>query len=247
MTLFAATAALLVLLIASYATRGIWLAMLSVAVTVGLLAGAIFLLTIQSPGEGRATLAWLASKLPLDQQSANRLVAAIEQAAVMPSQPRKERARVEPPAPGPQREPVQAAAAPSPFAARSVPKADPNSPVAWFIDDPNAPVTSPLEQGLAIGGVNVSDRDLKQVEGTLKPDGSWSEIPLTLKVEGRAARPGAVIKRGERFSLIAESPDVLRVPARGAILTFRYVYEGQRKAAILYLNAATLARFASRD
>jgi hypothetical protein len=246
MTLFAATAALLVLLIASYATRGIWLACLSVAVTVGLLAGALFLLTIQSPGEGRATVAWLVSKLPLDQASANRLVAAIEQAAIVPSKPRKVTARVE--SPVRRSEPVQAAAAPSPFAAaRSVPKADPNSPVAWFIDDPNAPVTSPLEEGLAIGGVNVSDRDLKQVEGTLKPDGSWREIRFTLKVEGRAARPGAVIKRGERFSLIAESPDALRVPPRGAILTFRYVYEGQRKAAILYLNAATLARFASRD
>jgi len=245
MTLFAATAALLVLLIASYATRGIWLAMLSVAVTVGLLAGAVSLLTIQSPGEGRATLAWLASKLPLDQQSANRLVAAIEQAAIVPSKPREVTARVA--SPVRRSEPVQAAAAPSPFAARNVPKADPNSPVAWFIDDPNAPVTSPLEEGLAIGGVNVSDRDLKQVQGTLKPDGSWREISLTLKVEGHPAKPGAVIKRGERFSLIAESPDALSVPPRGAILTFRYVYEGQRKAAILYLNAATLARFASRD
>ncbi len=245
MTLFAATAALLVLLIASYATRGIWLAMLSVAVTVGLLAGAVFLLTIQSPGEGRATLAWLASKLPLDRASANRLVVAIEQAAIVPSKPTEVTARVA--SPVPRSEPVQAAAAPSPFAARNVPKADPNSPVAWFIDDPNAPVTSPLEEGLAIGGVNVSGRDLKQVEGTLKPDGSWREIPLTLKVEGRPAKPGAIIKAGERFSLIAESPDALRVPPRGAILTFRYVYEGQRKAAILYLNAATLARFASRD
>jgi hypothetical protein len=220
---------------------------LSVAVTVVALAGAVFLVTIQSPGEGRATLAWLASKLPLDQESANRLAAAIEQAAIVPPKASQVTARVDSPVPVSRSEPVQAAAAPNPFAARSVPKADPNSPVAWFIDDPNAPVTSPLEEGLAIGGVNVSGRDLKQVEGTLKPDGSWSEIPLTLKVEGRAARPGAIIKSGERFSLIAESPDALRVPPRGAILTFRYVYEGQRKAAILYLNAATLARFASRD
>jgi len=244
MTLFAATAALLVLLIASYATRGIWLACLSVAVTVGLLAGAIFLVTIHSPGQGRTALAWLASKLPLDQQSANRLAAAIEHAAITPPKARVVTEPVE--SPVRRSAPVQAAAAPSPFAARSVPKADPNSPVAWFIDDPNAPVTSPLEEGLAIGGVNVSGRDLTQVEGTLKPDGSWREISLILKVEGRPAKPGAVIKADERFSLVAP-PDAVRVPPSGAILTFRYLYEGQRKAAILYLNAATLARFASRE
>lgn len=245
MTLFAATTALIVLLIASYATRGIWLACLSAALTAAAVAAIVFVVTIDSPGQGRATLAWLASKLPLDRGTADSLVAAIENAAMAPPKAREVTANAVSPAP--RSEPVQPAAAPNWFAAKNPPQADPNSPVAWFIDDPNAPVTSPLEEGLAIGGVNVSDRDLTDVEGTLKPDGSWREIALTLKVEGRAASGAAIIPAGGRFSLIAGTPDAVRVPPRGAILTFRYVDAGQRKAAILYLNAATLARFASRE
>jgi len=245
MSLFAVSAALIALLIASYGTRRIWLACLSVVLTVAALAGIIFLVTIENPGQGRARLAWLASKLPFDQGTADRLAAAIEHAAT--AQPKARAITENAQSPARRSEPVQAAAAPNLFGAKNVPKADPNSPVAWLIDDPNAPVTSPLEEGLSIGGVNVSDRDLTEVEGTLKPDGSWREITLTLKVEGRAAKEAAVIPAGGRFSLIAESPDAVRVPPRGAILTFRYVYAGQRKAAILYLNAATLARFASRE
>jgi hypothetical protein len=245
MTLFAATVALIVLLVASYATRGIWLAFLSVALTAVALAAAISLMAIDNPGQGRTTLAWLASKLPFEPATVNRLVAAIESAEIVLPAP-AESTVIAGPAPS-RSEPVQAAAAPNWFGAKDPPQADPNSPVAWFIDDPNAPVTSPLEEGLAIGGVNVSDRDLTEVAGALKPDGSWSEIPLTLKVEGHATSGSAVIPAGGRFSLIAERLDAARVPQRGAILTFRYVDAGQRKAAILYLNAATLARFASRE
>lgn len=249
MTLFAASIALTLLLIASYGTRRIWLGCLSVALTAAALAGIVFLAMLVSPGQGRAGLAWLAGKLPFDQGTAESLASAIENAAIAPPKTKMVAKRAASPVrrSEPRSEPQQAAAAPSPFGPKTPPKADPNSPVAWFIDDPNAPVTSPLEEGLSIGGVNVSDRDLTQVEGTLKPDGSWREIPLTLKVEGRAAKAGAIIKAGERFSLIASTPDAVRVPQRGAILTFRYVYEGQRKAAILYLNAATLSRFASRE
>jgi hypothetical protein len=249
MTLFVASIALIVLLIASYGTRRIWLGCLSVALTAAALAGIVFLAMLVSPGQGRAGLAWLASTLPLDREAAQSLASAIENAAIVP--PKMKLAAKKPASPvrrsEPRSEPQQAAAAPSPFGPKTPPRTDPNSPVAWFIDDPDAPVTSPLEEGLSIGGVNVSDRDLRQVEGTLKPDGSWREIPLTLKVEGRAASPAAVIPAGGRFSLVADSADAVRVPARGAILTFRYVYEGQRKAAILYLNAATLSRFASRE
>ncbi|MGE3529558.1 MAG: hypothetical protein AB7G54_09025, partial [Methyloceanibacter sp.] len=60
----------------------------------------------------------------------------------------------------------------------------------------------------------------------------------------RAARNG-VIPTGARFSFGSDTPGDAKPPA-GAILTFRYVAAGQQRAAILYLGAATVARFASR-
>ena len=100
--------------------------------------------------------------------------------------------------------------------------------------------------GRAIGGVNTSDQALSQVHATLKPDGSRREIPLVLKVEGRAVEGGAVIPAGAPFSFGSETPHPAD-PSAGAILTFRYVVAGQQKAAILYISAATIARFASRE
>ena len=117
--------------------------------------------------------------------------------------------------------------------------------MTWFLDDPNAPVVAPIEDGFAIGGINTSDQDLSQVHATLKPDGSGREIALALKVEGRVAR-NAVIPAGTRFSFGSDTPEDAE-PSAGAILTFRYVIAGQQKAAILYLSAATIARFASRE
>jgi hypothetical protein len=117
--------------------------------------------------------------------------------------------------------------------------------VTWFLDDPNAPVVAPIEDGFAIGGINSSDQDLSQVHATLKPDGSGRKIALVLKVEGRAAG-NAVIPAGTRFSFGSDTPEDAE-PSAGAILTFRYVIAGQQKAAILYLSAATIARFASHE
>ena len=97
--------------------------------------------------------------------------------------------------------------------------------------------------GSAIAGVNSSNQDLSQVRATLKPDASKGEVTLALKVEGHAADGAAVIPAGARFSLTPETP---ARSSGGAILTFRYLYAGQQKSTILYLNAATLARFASR-
>jgi hypothetical protein len=56
----------------------------------------------------------------------------------------------------------------------------------------------------------------------------------------------AVIPAGTRFSFGSDTPEDAE-PSAGAILTFRYVIAGQQKAAILYLSAATIARFASRE
>lgn len=247
LTLFAASVALAALLIASYGTRRTWLAWLSMALSAAVVAGAIFLATTETPAQGRARLAWLASKLPLvvDRQALDALTASLEQLVTSAAQ-EGESAENTRSAPAPRRA-IQAAATPSWFGANSEPKSDANSPVVWFLDDPNAPVVSPIEDGFAIGGVNTSDQDLKQVHATLKPDGTLREFELTLKVEGHAAEAAAVIPAGARFSFGSATPQVGRAgKSGGAILTFRYVTAGQQKAAILYINAATLARFASR-
>ena len=254
MTLFAASVALGALLIASYGTRRTWLAWLSMALSAVLVAGTIFLATTETPAQGRARLAWLASKLPLviDRQALDALTAFREQ-LVTPAAHKREIAENTRSVPASRQAPasrpaMQAAATPSWFGANSKPKADAKSPVVWFLDDPNAPVVSPIEDGFAIGGVNTSDQDLKQVHATLKPDGSPREFGLTLKVEGRAAEAAAVIPAGARFSFGSVTPQAGRPRlSGGAILTFRYTTAGQQKAAILYINAATLARFASHE
>ena len=140
---------------------------------------------------------------------------------------------------------MQAATTPSWFGANSAPKPTANSPVVLVSRRSERACGSPIEEGFAISGVNSSDQDLSQVHATLKPDGSWREIALGLKVEGRAAS-NAVIPAGARFSFGSDATDDAK-PSAGAILTFRYVIAGQQKAAIVYLSAATIARFASRE
>lgn len=246
MTLFAASVVLAVLLIASYGTRRIWLACLSIVLSAAVVAGVIFVATTETPAEGRAKLAWLAEKLPLviDPQTIDAVTASLDYILTPAARDSGGPPSVASPSVPPQA--MQAASTWNLFGADSAPKSNPNSPVTWLLDDPNAPVVSPIEDGFAIGGVNTSNQDLSQVHATLKPDGSRREIPLVLKVEGRAAGGGAVIPAGARFSFGSETPNPAD-PAAGAILTFRYVVAGQQKAAILYISAATIARFASRE
>jgi hypothetical protein len=245
LTLFAASVVLAVLLIASYGTRRIWLGCLSIVLSAAVVAGVIFVATTETPAEGRAKLAWLAEKLPLvvDRQTLDAVTASLEYILTPAARDNGGPPSVASPSAPPQA--MQAASTWSWFGADSAPKSPGNSPVTWLLDDPNAPVVSPIEDGFAIGGVNTSDQDLSQVRATLKPDGSRHEIALALKVEGRAAEGGAVIPAGARFSFGSETPDPAD-PSAGAILTFRYVVAGQQKAAILYISAATIARFASR-
>lgn len=239
LTLFAVSALLAALLIASYGTRRIWLACLSIALSAAVVAGAIFVATTETPAEERAKLAFLAEKLSFvfDPQSLDMVTAALDRVSTFVAQYQVAWQSEAPT--------MQAATTPSWFGANSAPKPTANSPVTWFLDDPNAPVVAPIEDGFAIGGVNSSDQDLSQVHATLKPDGSGREIALGLKVEGRAAS-NAVIPAGARFSFGSDATDDAK-PSTGAILTFRYVIAGQQKAAIVYLSAATIARFASRE
>lgn len=247
LTLFAASVVLAALLVASYGTRRIWLAGLSIALSATVVAGVIFMATTETPAEGRAKFAWLAEKLPVvePRQTLDAVTASLEYISTWTAQYSGSPPSAESPSPPPQ--PMQTASTTTSWVgADSTPKGKANSPVVWFLDDPNAPAVSPVEDAFAISGVNTSDQDLSQVQATLKPDGSGREIALVLKVEGRAAEKKDVIPAGARFSFGSETPKGSE-PSAGAILTFRYLYAGQQKAAILYLSADTIARFASRE
>ena len=253
LSLFAAGVALFALFIASYSRRGTWLALGSMAMSMALLFGCLFLVTAHDPSQVRMRLMWIANELPLllDQQTAEQLAASLARLETpSPCTAGQPGCGIEiAPAPLPaEREPVQAAAtAPGWFDTNPDPKAAPQTPVAWALDDRDVqrPVTSPW--GFSIGGTNVSDEALEQVQAVLKPDATMREMPLALGIEGGAAGDGSVIPADARFSLFSAAPDESAAgPTGGAILTFRYVQAGQRKSSILYLTPAMVARFANR-
>jgi hypothetical protein len=261
LSLFAAGIVLVVLLIASYSRRGTWIALGSIALSMALLFGCLFLVTIHDRSHVRDRLEWVAGKLPLllDRQTAEQLAASLETIEAPPScnpgQPScgAEPLEATPPsvavAPAlPEAEPVQAtAAATGWFDTKPASKTPPQSPISWVLDDRGAqgPVSSPW--GFSISGTNVSDQALEQVEAVLKPDSSERELPLALSVESEAARADNAIPANAHFSLFAAAPDQgASAQAGGAILTFRYVQAGQRKSSIVYLTPAMVARFANR-
>ena len=121
------------------------------------------------------------------------------------------------------------------------------SPVAWRLDDAGVQISSGGAGGFSVGGMNVSDKALEQIQAVLKPDGTQREMPLSLSVEGQSSEPGTSIPAGARFSLASATPNEDgSETSGGAILSFRYVQAGQRKSSILYLTPATVARLANR-
>lgn len=223
------------------------------AMSMALLFGCLFLVTAHDPSQVRMRLSWIANELPLllDRQTAEQLAASLARLETpSPCTAGQPGCGIEiAPAPLPaEREPVQAAAtAPGWFDTKPDPKAAPQTPVAWALDDRDVqrPVTSPW--GFSIGGTNVSNEALEQVQAVLKPDATMREMPLALSIEGDAAGDGSVIPADARFSLFSAAPDESAAePTGGAILTFRYVQAGQRKSSILYLTPAMVARFANR-
>ena len=88
LSLFAAGIVLFVLFVASYSRRSTWLALGSMAMSMAVLFGCLFLVTIHDRSQVRARLAWAASELPflLDQQMAAELATSFEQAP-MPAPP----------------------------------------------------------------------------------------------------------------------------------------------------------------
>lgn len=209
------------------------------AMSMAVLFGCLILATTHDPSQVRTRFAWAASKLPLalEQKTIADLAASLEHAPVAAS----------PASRSTEREAMQAAATAGWFDTKPDPKANSQSPVAWTLDDRDVqrPVTSPW--GFSIGGTNVSDEALEQVQAVLKPDSTQREMPLALSVEGDRAGDGNVIPADARFSLFSATPDEgASRQIGGAILTFRYVQAGQRKNSILYLTPSMVARFANR-
>jgi hypothetical protein len=255
--LFAAGVVLLALFIASYSRRATWIALGSTALSAAMFVGLLFFATVHEPSQVRARLAWIANQLSLvaGSHTAAELKSAVASISLSCDASQRPECRAtagaEPPAAA-EAEPMQAAAVTDwlgrsrdPELTNQAPKTTLQSPIAWNLDDGDGqlPVTSP--RGFSISGTNVSNEALEEVHAVLKPDSSRGELELVLGVE--EPKPGnQVIPAGGRFSLVSENPNEDGSKLGGAILSFRYVQAGQRKASILYLSRAMLSRFANR-
>lgn len=250
MSLIAVGVIIFALLIATYSRRNTWLALGSMTISMAVLFGCLFLATIHDRNQIRTRLEWIASDLALllDRKTVDKLAASLESIQAPSSCGAGQLGCGPEPTAAPrraEREPVQAATA-GWFDTEPDPKANSQSPVAWDLNEPGVqlPVTSPW--GFSIGGTNVSDRALEQVQAVLKPDSTLREFALVLDVEGNVLEGEPVIPAGARFSLVSEGPNDDGSSLGGAILSFRYVQAGQRKSSILYLTPSMVARFANR-
>jgi hypothetical protein len=148
----------------------------------------------------------------------------------------------EPPSPEP--EAIQATATPSWPAPKQEPKATPGGPLVWLLDDQPLQTSSSGAEGFAINGINTSDQAMQEVHAVLKPDGGQHELELALSVEGQ--KTGGVVPAGAHFSLGFEAPkNDGSKQLGGAILTFRYIQDGQRKTSIVYLTPSMISRLAN--
>jgi hypothetical protein len=271
----AAGLALLILLIASYSGRAVWIALGSATLSMAALVGVLFLTASQDPGQVRTGVAWLADQLSLvaDRPTVDHLKSAVERLSTALSCEAGQKPGCTTAAsadtPGAAPEAMQAAAttswlepkaAPEPVVQeppkqelakqepqKQEPRSASRSPVAWRLDDAGLRISSGGTGGFSVGGTNVSDKALEQIHGVLKPDRTQREMPLTLNVEGQSSEPGTTIPAGARFSLASETPNERgSETSGGAILSFRYVQAGQHRSSILYLTPATVARLANR-
>jgi hypothetical protein len=275
LSLLAAGLALLILLIASYSGRAVWIALGSATLSMAALVGVLFLTASQDPGQVRTGVAWLADQLSLvaDRPTVDHLKSAVERLSTALSCEAGQKPGCTTAAsadtPGAAPEAMQAAATTSWLEPKATPepvvqeppkqelakqepqKQEPRSasrsPVAWRLDDAGLRISSGGTGGFSVGGTNVSDKALEQIHGVLKPDRTQREMPLTLNVEGQSSEPGTTIPAGARFSLASETPNERgSETSGGAILSFRYVQAGQHKSSIMYLTPATVARLANR-
>ena len=240
------------LLLASYSTRGDWVALGSTALSIVLTAGFFFLSTAGEPNPFRDELRRLATKLPSgwDQRALN-LANVIEEVSAASAAARK-RAAERPP------EPVLAGSFSDWFSwgswSKTEPEAEPEPepkpasegraemPIKWLLDEPAT------NQIFALSGTNVSDQPLADVQAVLKPDSDATVFGLTLQSAGKMGKHGSVIPPGARFSLAAAA--LTKDQAKhlgGAILSVSYVQDGNRKTSIMYLSPPTIAALTAGD
>lgn len=249
MDLLAAGLVLFVLLAASYSRRGTWITLGSTALSIVLIAGAVFLSTAEESGPARDGLSGIAKSLPAGWDNrAQELAAALQRtsAAVAAAKKRTAQRKPEPiltasvtqwlgwtsdsnaeaeATPEPEPKPV-AAASPGPR----------ETPIKWLLEE--APAAS--NGSFVLGGANVSDQPLEGVRAVLKPDSGADELVLTIDVAGQAR--GAV-PPGARFHLSAPAlTGDQAAQLGGAILSFAYDHAGRRKTSIMYLTPPMLAQ-----
>jgi hypothetical protein len=223
------------LLLASYSTRGDWVALGSTALSIVLIAGFFFLSTAGEPTPFRDELTGLATKLPSgwDQRAVN-LANVIEEVSAASAAARK-RAAERPP------EPILAEAEPA-LKPKPASESRVAVPIKWLLDEPAT------NQIFALSGTNVSGQPLSDVQAVLKPDSDATVFDLTLQSAGTTGKRGSVIAPGARFSLAATA--LTKDQAKhlgGAILSVSYVQDGNRKTSIMYLSPPTIAALTADD
>ena len=238
---------LFALLMASYSQRSSWIALGSVTISIALVIGFVFLSVNQVPSPLGQGLARLAQELPPEwDQHARNLAAGVERVSTALASSKK-RAEA--------RKPILAASISQWFS--SEPKTDAerppepapaaipsDGPIKWYFDEP--PLAA--SETLRLNGANISAQSLEDVEAVLKPDSGAGELALTLDVEGRNGKDGAVIPPGARFSLAAKTLTMDEFKQLGgAILSFAYVQAGRRKTSIMYLTPPMLGQRVADD
>jgi hypothetical protein len=244
--------------IATYGGRSAWVACCSTAMSIAALIGIVFVSSFENVKQVRAGLTLLARQLPLvlDQRTLDELKIAIDQTSKS-SKCIRERpscmvaSRV--PSPAPQdadarsseaRPAKQDASNTSLVETQKASEEISRWPVAWLPDDSALEVSENPAPGLWVGGINISDEPLREVQGILKLDANQRELKLTVRIKGNKFEDKAVIRAGARFAMGVEIPKTNKQTG-GAILTFRYTYAGQQRAQIFYLTAAMITRLAS--
>jgi hypothetical protein len=141
-------------------------------------------------------------------------------------------------------------------------------PIAWLFEHGNlaldersvftfaATPEGPRVTGFAIGGVNMSERNLEAVTGVIKPDNQAKDIKLAFRLipseeqpgevkTFEPGAPGAVPPQGQ-FALVFAFPEGGVPPDRvlsaigGAMLRVRYEVAGTEKSFIQYLSPSFL-------
>jgi hypothetical protein len=235
LALFTIGVAVSTLLIASYIRRAEWVAFGSMAMSITVVIGAVFVLT-RDDLSARAVLTWLAGQLPIDldeqiidDQTATLTGDAVASVCGANNRPGCTQA-------------LQTGALISPTEGKGAVRQASREPVTWLLNEPTPPVLSGIAPAFVISGINVSDTSLKEVHGTLKPVSTHRELELTLNVQGQRFEHKGAIPAGARFSFALEVPRGSQDQFGGAIFVFRYVLAGQKTALFWYLNPSMIAR-----